>query len=40
MGIQNLGPLADDPNAPIKPGNTPIHYAACKRHNKIVKIFA
>ena len=33
-------PLTDNPNAPDKDGETPIHWAAYNGHKEIVKILA
>ena len=38
--VKILAPLTDNPNAPNKDGNTPIHWAARNRHTEIVKILA
>ena len=38
--VKILAPLTDNPNAPNKDGNTPIHYAAYYGHTEIVKILA
>ena len=32
--------MTDNPNAPERYGNTPIHRAACSGHSEIVKILA
>ena len=38
--VKILAPLTDDPNAPDKNGDTPIHHAANEGYTKIVKILA
>ena len=38
--VKILAPLTDNPNAPDKCGNTPIHVAALNGHTEIVKIMA
>ena len=38
--VKVLAPLADNPNAPINGGGTPIYRAAYHGHTKIVKILA
>ena len=36
--VKILVPLTDNPNAPNKDGDTPIHVAACAGNTEIVKI--
>ena len=38
--VKILAPLTDNPNAPNKYGNTPIHRAAQNGHTEIVRILA
>ena len=38
--VEILAPLTDNPNAPNKLGDTPIHVAACNGSLEIVKILA